>query len=80
MARRTWTIRSAEDLGRAVADIRKCQHLTQDDLADRIGISRNYLAKLELGRSTPVLDHFLRIFRRLGAGLTVTFEDADGPR
>ena len=80
MAERTWTIRSAKDLGRAVAEIRKQQDLTQDDLADRVGISRNYLAKLELGRSTPVLDHFLRIFRRLGVTVTVTFGGADASR
>jgi hypothetical protein len=30
-----------------------------------------------VGRSTPVLDHFLRLFRRLGATVTITFDGPD---
>lgn len=71
---RQWTIRSAEDFGRTIAEIRQSQGLTQSALAERDGISRHWLAKLEAGRSTPVLDHFLRLTRRLGATITITFE------
>jgi transcriptional regulator with XRE-family HTH domain len=75
---RTWSVRSAEDLGRALAEIRHTRGLTQEQLAAEGGLSRASLAQLEVGRSTPVLDHFLRLLRRLGATVTITFEGDDG--
>jgi HTH-type transcriptional regulator/antitoxin HipB len=77
--RRQWVVRSPEDIGRTIADIRHRRALTQAELAEEAGISRHWLAKLEAGRSTPVLDHLLRLLRRLGATITITFEDPDGP-
>ncbi len=78
MAQRTWTVRSGEDFGRAIAEIRRQRHLTQEQLAAQGGLSRDWLAKLETGRSAIVLDHLMRLLRRLGASVTITFEDADG--
>jgi transcriptional regulator with XRE-family HTH domain len=78
VARRTWTVHSGEDLGRALADIRQRRGLTQAELAERSGLSRSYLAKIEAGRSVSLLEHVLRVLRRLGATVTVPFEDADG--
>lgn len=77
---RTWTVRSAEDLGRAVADIRRAQGMTQAEAARIGGLRRDWLAKLETGRSTLVLDHLLRLLRRMGASVTVSWpaEGADG--
>lgn len=74
-----WTVRSAEDFGRSIADIRRAQGLTQRELAAQGGLSRHWLAKLEAGRSTPVLDHLLRLTRRLGATVTITFDGDSGP-
>jgi transcriptional regulator with XRE-family HTH domain len=73
-----WTVRSAEDLGRSIADIRHARGLTQSELAAQGGLSRPWLAKLEAGRSTPVLDHLLRLTRRLGATITITYDGDDG--
>jgi transcriptional regulator with XRE-family HTH domain len=78
MAQRTWTVRSGEDFGRAIAEIRRHRHLTQEQLAAQGGLSRAWLAKLETGRSATVLDHLMRLLRRLGASVTITFEDTDG--
>lgn len=77
---RQWVVRSPEDIGRSIADIRHQRVLTQAELAEEAGISRHWLAKLEAGRSTPVLDHLLRLLRRLGATITITFEDPDAPQ
>lgn len=74
---RRWTVRSGTDLGRAIAEIRTTRTLTQQQLADRSGLSRSWLAKLEAGRSAVVLDHLLRVLRRLGATITITFDDTD---
>lgn len=75
MATRTWNVRSPEDLGHAVAEIRRARGMTQEDLAERGGLTRTWLSKLETGHSTSVLDHLLRLLRRLGATVTITFGD-----
>lgn len=75
---RTWTVHSAADLGRAVADIRRERGMTQAEVAAASGLSRSWLAKLESGRSNLVLDHLLRTLRRLGASVTVTWDRPDG--
>lgn len=74
---RTWTIRGSDDFGRALADIRLATGRTQADLAADTGLTRSYVAKIETGRTSPLLDHLLRALRRLGATITVTF-DAPG--
>jgi transcriptional regulator with XRE-family HTH domain len=66
------------DLGRAVGEVRRARGLTQEQLAAESGLTRVWLAKLEAGRATPVLDHLMRLLRLLGATVTVTF-DTGGP-
>jgi transcriptional regulator with XRE-family HTH domain len=71
-------IRRSEDLGLAVSEARRALGLTQAQLAERSGIERTYLAKLESGLSTLLLDRTLRLFRRLGARLVVELPDDAG--
>lgn len=73
----TWTVSSGGDLGRAVSEIRHRRGLTQAQLSSDAGMARPWLSKLETGRSTPVLDQQLRLLRRLGAKVTITFGDDD---
>lgn len=73
-----YVVRSAEDLGRAIADIRKAQSLTQADLGARAGISRESVAQLERGRQGRSIELLLRMLRRLGATVTITVERDDG--
>jgi transcriptional regulator with XRE-family HTH domain len=70
---RRWTVRSGADIGRAIAEIRRSRGLTQAALATQSGLSRHWLAKMETGRSAVVLDHMLRVLRRLGATITISF-------
>lgn len=74
----TWTIRSAEDLGRAVARASPCPE--NDPGRDRSGRRRfrNWLAKLETGRSSAILDQLLRLLRRMGATATVAWDHDRG--
>ncbi len=74
----TWTIRSGADLGSAIGDIRAHKQLTQAQLADEAGLSREYLAQLESGRTVRLLEHLLRILRRSGATVTVTYQRNNG--
>lgn len=69
---RQWVIRSPQDFGRTIADLRTLRGLTQEELAKQGGISRNYLAQLERGLTVAMLDRVLRLLRRLGADVTVT--------
>jgi|SRR5664280_1548576 HTH-type transcriptional regulator/antitoxin HipB len=75
---RRWMVRSGTDLGAAVAEVRRARGLTQAEVAEQVGLSRHWLAKLETGRSAVVLDHLLRILRRLGATVVITFDVPDG--
>lgn len=76
---RRWVVRGGDDLGAAVAEIRKVRGLTQAELAEDSGLNRTWLAKLENGRSAVVLDHLIRLLRRLGATVVVTFDEPDEP-
>lgn len=64
-------VRSPEDLGRSIGELRRAQGLTQDQMAARAGISREWLAQLERGRPSRSLSVMLRLIRRLGADLVV---------
>jgi transcriptional regulator with XRE-family HTH domain len=75
---RTWSVRSGEDFGRAIGELRRAQGLTQEDLARQSGITRDWLARLETGHTNRVLEHLLRLLRRLGATVTITWESHDG--
>jgi len=77
---RTWDIRSGADFGRAISEIRHEQSLTQYELAERAALSRDYVAQIEAGRSVSLLEKTLRLLRRLGARVTISFDtdDADG--
>jgi len=71
-------IRKGRDLGRVLAEARRAQGLTQVEMAHQVGLTRVYLNALESGRSTPLLDHYLRALRRIGAEVTVTYPVPDG--
>jgi HTH-type transcriptional regulator/antitoxin HipB len=77
---RTFKVRAGKDLGGAVREARLASGMTQEDLAERTGLGRSYLAKMESGLSVVLLDRALRALRLLGAEVVVTFpERSDGP-
>ena len=68
----TWRVASGEDLGRALAGVRRRRGLSQEEAAGVIGVQRSYLAEIEAGRSVQMVDRVLRLLRRMGAEVTVT--------
>ena len=78
-ARSQWTIGSVADLGRAVAGVRRARGLTQEQLAEKGGFDRSYLARLESGATTLMLERALRVLRRMGARVTVELSEDDAP-
>lgn len=78
-ARMQAVIRSSADLGRAVATMRKARGLSQAEVADLLGVDRTYVAKIERGHSSPLLDLLLHALADLGGTLVVDFDEgADG--
>ena len=70
-----YDVRTVEDLGSVIADRRRMAGQNQATLAAQVGLSRDYLSKLERGRSSLVTKHVFRILRRMGATITVSFDD-----
>ncbi len=68
-------IRTGSDLGLAIAEARRARGLTQAELAERSGMSAAYISKIESGRSSSLLDHAVRLLRRLGVDLVVEVPD-----
>lgn len=60
------TIDSPIQLGTLVKAVRKDQKLRQDDAAGSVGVSENFLGKLERGGETVQLGKALRVLSELG--------------
>lgn len=74
--RRHAIVRTGEDFGIAISEVRRTLGITQAQMAEEVGISRSYLALLESGRTSRVLEHYLRALRRSGATVTVAWDDS----
>ena len=57
---------------RLVQEVRQHAHLTQRDLADRVGTSQSAIAKLEVGDSNPTIDTLARCAEAAGLALRLT--------
>jgi transcriptional regulator with XRE-family HTH domain len=53
-------------LGERVATLRRERGLTQEQLAEKMGVSRNHIADIELGTRNTGVWSFLLIARALG--------------
>lgn len=62
-------IESVHKLGRLVRAVRKDQGLRQDDAAGSVGVSENFLGKLERGGDTVQLGKAFRVLEELGIAL-----------
>jgi len=68
---RRWIVRSGQDFGRAIAGLREVEGLTQAELAATTGIERTYLARLEAGHATQMVERLIEAVRALGAEMIV---------
>lgn len=60
------TVHAAEQLGQHLANWRKLLHLTADQVAQRAGITRGTLRRLERGEPSTGMAAFLSVTRALG--------------
>lgn len=58
---------------RAMIEARRDQHLTQQQLADRTGIDRADISKLENGNANPSLKLLKRLAEGLGMNIKIEF-------
>lgn len=70
-------VRSATDLGSFLAELRVRHDLTQDEVAERLGISRRYLYEIESGKPSLYTDRLFALLRLYGATLTVESSATD---
>ncbi|MDA8298062.1 MAG: helix-turn-helix transcriptional regulator [Actinomycetota bacterium] len=61
-----WRAGNPAELGKTIARLRQRAGLRQEDLADRAGIRREYLSKIESGHATEQLRSLFMILRALG--------------
>lgn len=74
-----WAIvRSPEDLGAYLARLRTEQGLTQQELADRLGITRRYVYEIESGQPNLYSHRLFELINLLGATVTVEAEASRG--
>ena len=74
---RTVSLRSAADLGFALAEIRSDRDRTQAQVAQSVGMDRSQLAHLEAGRTGRFLDNVLVLLADLGAEVTIRWSISD---
>jgi ribosome-binding protein aMBF1 (putative translation factor) len=66
--------RRAYEVGREVRRQREAANLTQQQLADRAGMTQSVIARLEAGGTEPTLATLDRVARALGLELTIAFQ------
>ena len=69
-------------LGARIKEIRKRLRLSQEKLAERAGISAQYISNIERGRENPTLDMLLRLADslRVSLGEMCDFESLEDRR
>jgi transcriptional regulator with XRE-family HTH domain len=67
--------KALKTLGRRVAELRREKGLSQEALAEAMGVSRNHVADIELGTRNTGVWSLLLICRALGLPPAALFED-----
>ncbi|MBC9935932.1 MULTISPECIES: helix-turn-helix domain-containing protein [unclassified Leucobacter] len=69
-------ITAPEDVGRLVRSVRERYGASQQDLADRLGVSQRWLSELELGKGKQANARYFEVLRLLGIRLSGTVSEA----
>ncbi len=73
-----YRVRSFQELMDALRDVRLSDgELTQQQLADRVGVSRSYVADMETGRSNRLIDLTFDLLRVLDLELVIRRRGGD---
>jgi HTH-type transcriptional regulator/antitoxin HipB len=72
-------IQSPVDLGLTIRDRRKQLHLDQQTLADRVGVSRQWVVEIEQGKPRAEIGLILRTLRELNIRLDASNDGETSP-
>ena len=64
---------TAQQLGEFASGLRRARGLTQTELADELGVTRQYISELERGVPTLYTDRLFSLLRLLGGSLRGRF-------
>lgn len=73
-------LKNAADLGALVRQVRKAQALRQDDAAGSLGVSENFLGKVERGGETVQWGKLFQVLEGLGVRLIVDLPPGAEPQ
>ncbi len=74
-----YKINSAEELGALVRAVRKAQGLRQDDTAGSIGVSENFLGKVERGAGRVQWEKLFLVLDGLGIHVILDVPESAAP-
>lgn len=63
-----------EKIGKRIAELRKDKGLTQEQLAEKVGLDRTYIGYLEKGNRSPSVETANKIARALGVKINEVFK------
>ncbi len=58
-------------MGQVISDARKAEKLTQSELAERVGMNKTYISRIEKGSIEPGISTFSKIIEALGLRLEI---------
>ena len=68
-----------QSLGRNIQRLRRAKGYTQQQLAEMVGISTNYLSDIERGKNSARIDKLVAVINALGCSADDIFEDVIDP-
>jgi HTH-type transcriptional regulator/antitoxin HipB len=72
-------VRAPRELGLLVREVRRSKHLTQAELAERAGVGRDWISKLERGNRGAEVGHVLDTFHALELRISVILQPGQSP-
>lgn len=63
-------------IGKRIQDLRKSRKMSQEQLAEKMGISPKYLSSIERGKENPTLDTFIKLAAALETEIAELFDIA----
>jgi len=73
----TVQVRKFSDIGPIIKAVREGRAVRQEDLADQLAFSRDYLIDLEKGKGSLYITRLFRTLNELGITVTLTYRSSD---
>jgi HTH-type transcriptional regulator / antitoxin HipB len=73
----TVQVRKFREIGPVIKAVREGRSVRQEDLAEQLAFSRDYLIDLEKGKGSLYITRLFRTLNELGITVTLTYQDGD---